>query len=38
MIGELFVKIGADFKDLEKGFENAQKKIDTFGKNTEKFG
>jgi phage-related protein len=38
MIGELFVKIGADFKDLEKGFQNAQKKIDTFGKNTEKFG
>jgi phage-related protein len=38
MIGELFVKIGADFKDLEKGFENAQKKIDTFAKNTEKLG
>jgi len=38
MIGELFVKIGADFKDLEKGFESAQKKIGDFGKKTENLG
>jgi phage-related minor tail protein len=38
MLQELFVKIGADFKDFEKGMENAQKKLGDFGKKTEKLG
>jgi phage-related protein len=38
MLQELFVKIGADFKDLEKGFANVDKKLKSFGKETTKVG
>jgi len=37
-VNELFVKIGADFKELEKGLSNAQSKIADFGKATSKVG
>jgi phage-related minor tail protein len=38
MLQELFVKIGADFKDLEKGFADVDKKLKSFGKETTKVG
>ena len=38
MLQELFVKIGADFNEFEKGMENAQKKLGDFGKKTETLG
>lgn len=38
MLSELFVKIGADFNEFEKGLEKAQKQLEGFGKKTEKLG
>jgi phage-related protein len=37
-MNELFVKIGADFSELQKGLENAQDKINNFGKSTSNLG
>lgn len=37
-LGKLFVEIGADTSDLEKGLDGAEKQVNRFGKNVKKTG